>query len=110
MIERLRHRVTIQTPVVAKSGRGGEVTTWSALATVYAQVQTQSAREQVQNDQTQPTASHVVTIRYRRDVTTQHRVKWGERVFSIVGVMEPDNRLRTLQLQCQELVGTQRGL
>lgn len=106
----LRHRISIQTPVTAKNTRGGEVTTWSTVATVWADVRTQTGRETVANDQTQPTASHVVTMRHRANVTAQQRIVWGDRVFSINAVLEPDNRMRQLQLLCQELVGTDRGL
>jgi SPP1 family predicted phage head-tail adaptor len=107
----LRHVVTIQIPTVTKNVRGVEVVTWpTALATVRADVRTLSGRDLVGSDQVTPIAQHQITLRWRADITTKHRVKWGNRYFGIDSVLEPDNRLRSLTLMCTELVGESRGL
>lgn len=111
MIEKWRHRVAIQDPVVATNARGvDKITAYSTAATVYAKITSLSGREQQANDQVTPVATHQVEIRYRSGVTTKQRLKWGTRYFSIVSVLENDNRLRTLTLQCNEIVGTDRAI
>lgn len=108
MIERLRHRVTIQRPVATKNNRGADTITWADVATVYAEIRSVAGREETANDQVTPTAAHSITVRYRTGITTQHRVKWGARYFGIAEVAERDNRMRTLVLTCNELVGEDR--
>jgi SPP1 family predicted phage head-tail adaptor len=110
MIERLRHRVTIQERVVTKNNRGADTISWSDVATVYAEIRSVAGREENTNDQITPTAAHQVTIRYRRNITTQHRIKWQSRLFGISEVAERDNRMRMLLLTCNELVNEDRVL
>lgn len=106
----LRHVVIIQAPVVTKNARGAETITWSTMATVRADVHTLTGRELVANDQVTPMAQHMITLRYRTGITTKHRVRWGDRYFGIVAVLETDNRMRNLTLACTEIVGTDRVL
>lgn len=108
MIERLRHRVTLQERVVTKNNRGADTIAWADVATVYAEIRSIAGREETANDQVTPTAAHNITIRYRAGITPQHRIKWGERIFGISEVAERDNRMRTLVLTCSELVNEDR--
>lgn len=43
-----------------------------------------------------------VKIRYRDDVTSRHRVIFGDRTLEIVSVLRPDNRKTELNLLCVE--------
>lgn len=111
MIERFRHRIEIQEPVTAQNARGvDKITGWSLVAMVYAEIKSLNGREQIANEQVTPLASHQITIRYRSGITTKNRVRWGSRYFGIASVLEADNRMRTLTLQCNEIVGTNRAI
>ena len=108
---KLRHRVTIQSPIVTKNTRGVDtITGWNDVATVFAEVRSVAGREQAANEQITPLATHQVIIRYRSGLTTKHRLKWGARYFGVASVLEPDNRMRLLTLQCNEIVGTDRAI
>lgn len=53
---RLRHRIRIERPVVTRDDYGGEVTTWTTVATVYAAIAPVAGREYLEaraiNDET----------------------------------------------------------
>ncbi len=106
MIGKLRHRITIQSPTIARSDRGAEVLTWADTATIYADIRTVGGQEQVIANQLETaTLLHTITIRYQTGLTSKQRIKWGTRYFAIEAIIERDNRLRMLDLSCRELVG-----
>ena len=106
MIGKLRHRVTIQTATITRNDRGAEVLAWVDTATVYADIRTVGGQEQVIANQLETaTLLHTITIRYRTALSPKQRIKWGTRYFAIEAIIERDNRQRTLDLSCRELVG-----
>lgn len=102
---RLRHRVTIQEPTRTRNERGAEVLSWSDVATVWAEVRTPYGRERTVNEQTVAVLTHVVTMRFRRDLTPGYRLRWENRVFALLATPDPDNRKVMIVCQCQEIVG-----
>lgn len=102
---KLRQRVTIQAPTRTRNERGAEVLAWSDVATVWAEVRTPYGRERTANEQTVAVLTHVVTMRFRSDVTPSHRLRWGSRTFALLATPDPDNRRRVMVCQCQEIVG-----
>ena len=50
--------------------------------------------------------THRVTIRHRDGVTPKMRLKFGARILNIRAVINPAERNRTLELLCEEGVGT----
>ena len=50
--------------------------------------------------------THRVTIRHRDAVTAKMRLKFGTRILNIRAVVNPSERNRTLELLCEEGVGT----
>ena len=98
----LRHRITLQEKCVALNGFGEEVITWSAVATVWAQIETPSASEFVSQAQMGALLTHKITIRQRANIIPTMRITWGVRVFEITGVVA-DNLKRQIALLCREL-------
>lgn len=106
----LRHCITLENPTSQiMDGDGGYTYIYTPLdpPSVYAEIKPATVRdlERVAAGTVLSTASHVVTIRYHAGVTTETRVKFGTRYFSVVGVMNPEERNIELQLMCVELVG-----
>lgn len=104
---RLRWRVTIQHPTRTVSNTSGEKAvafgTNDADVTVWAEIKPVTAREQIQATQTQGIATHVITMRYRDDVTDQCRIKFGDRIFNITGVINPEELGVSLQILATEV-------
>ena len=100
---RLRHRVTIQSPVVAVNGYGERITTWSTVATVGAAVEPLRGREFFDAEQVQAEISHRVIMRYRTGMESTMRLLHLTRVLHIETIIDVDERHRELQLMCREM-------
>ena len=102
----LRHRVTIQA-IVASTGdnMGGQtVSRYDDVMTVWAGIDPPKGREYFGAGQTQSETVTRVRIRYRPDITTVNRIKFGStRYFDINAVINPDERNRELILMCIEV-------
>lgn len=114
-IGRLRHQVNIQTPTATANDRGAEVISWADSAAIAAEIRTVSGNERGTTDVILPLEYHQITIRWPLpsgvSVTTKSRIKWVSvlnsvtttRYFGVTFIGEPDNRLRTVQLNCTEI-------
>jgi len=99
---RLNRRVTIKSRTETSDSQGGYTTTWSTLASVWAEIVPISAREAFHRQGLQPGTTHRFKIRYRSDVDTTQQIYLGDRVFYIRGIQNLDERDRWLQLLCEE--------
>lgn len=88
----MRERVTIQTPVEARSPTGETTLSWSSVATVWASVDGLSTRDILQAQQANLVATHKIRIRYRQGVSHTQRIIWRERTMEIASVVERDGR------------------
>lgn len=103
-IGNLRHRVTIQQLTRTDDGAGGYTETWTAIATVWADVYPLKGQERYDAQQVKANLSHRVTIRYRAGVEPSMRLQYGARTLNIEAVIDPEERHRELILMCSEVV------
>jgi head-tail adaptor len=104
-----RHLVTLANPgTPVPDGDGGYTEVPAALspASMYAEIKPATVRdlERVSAGTVLSTASHVVTMDYHSGVTTQTRVMFGTRTFSVTGIMNPEERNVETVLLCVEVV------
>lgn len=100
LISRLNQRVRIEQPSTSSDGYGGKTVTWSAVATVFAEVVPLAAiaasAEPVVGDQPQAHAGYRVTLRSRTDVTAAMRLVWKGHTLLIHAMHEGDAVLSIL--------------
>lgn len=108
----LRERITLQRNTPTVNSRGAETRGWADFAsvpTVWARVQWAPGGERVQDNRELPVARHLITIRWRTDITPDDRVIWhasgGDRTLAIDDLGDPDDMRQWLQLSCYEVVG-----
>jgi len=84
----LRERVTIQAPNMSQNSYGEETVNWSDVATVWARVEFLGGQENYRRavDQAVSTATYRIIMRYRSDVTEEHRIQWRGRYLGILSV------------------------
>lgn len=100
--EKMRHRITFQVPSDAKDVLGGYSDSWTDAITVWAQISPVSGREysgQVQGN----AVTHKIYCRYLKGISPQLRVKFGERTFRIISVLNWEERNKGLTIMCEEI-------
>ena len=100
-----RKRITIQTKSDASDGQGGFTETWNDLATVYASIEPLKAFERYQAMQMQTPVTHKIVMRYRDDVPTTARIRFGDRVFWVKEIINVEERGRRLAIKAVERAG-----
>lgn len=99
--QRLNKKIVIEQAAVTRSASGAEVRTWSAIAGVWAEAAYQGGREMTAARTVHPEADVVWIIRAGRTVTPKMRIRYGERLFDVVGVDDLSDRDR-VRLICKE--------
>lgn len=96
----LDRRVTLQQRSTSQDTFGQQVTTWTDVAVLWANVRPLSGRELLTAGAINAELSHVVTIRYRAGITPAMRLTYGGQVFNILSVVDPEMAHVSLELQC----------
>lgn len=100
-----RHEVTVQTVAAVANADSGFDEMPTTLAIVRASIDSASQRqlERVTSGTVIGEATHLVTIPYIPNVTTQTRIIFGSRTFHVLSVTNPREENRELQLVCMEV-------
>lgn len=102
-IGNMRHRITFQRPVTDKDILGGYNGDWVDVVTTWAQISPVSGKEYFAQTR-EITVSHRIYCRYRDGITPRMRIKFGERTFRILSVINWEERNQGLTIMCEELV------
>ena len=100
--EELNKRITLQLSTRVVDGMGGFTVTWSDHATVWAAIWPTSAKEMVAANAVTMQITHRIRIRYRSSVRASWRVKFGNRYFAIVSILNPSEKNEWLDIMCRE--------
>lgn len=105
---KMRHRITFQYFVGESDSFGDPLladdTQWKDLATMWAAIDPISGKEFYAAEQSQSEVSHKVRCRYRAGITSAMRIKYGTRIFSILSVIDWEERHESLLIMCKEYV------
>jgi SPP1 family predicted phage head-tail adaptor len=94
VIGTLRHRLFIGAPEETADSAGGVVRTWTALATVWAAIEPLGASDALVADKHLGALTHRIRLRPRTELTLNHRLRLGARVYLIRALREiEDGRL-----------------
>jgi len=100
---KLRHRLTLQAPVVTQASDGGQVVTWQDVEQVWAQIEPLSMREMVLAQQVQSRVTHKIRLRYQATLPpTYQLVSTSGRVFALASVRTIDERNRVTEVMAVE--------
>ena len=102
----LRHQIELQTNTPTTNSFGEQIPVWTTQATVWASINPLAGREFVEAKQRKIDATVRIITRYRADMlpTPNWRVKFGNRIFDIDTVMNRNERNRTVDLMCREVM------
>lgn len=100
----LRHSVELQSYTSTPDGMGGEISSFSTIATVRAAIWPTSAKEMLQGNAPTLTITHRVRIRYYAGFQGNWRIKFGSRFFSVVSIINPNEKNELLDIMCKEVM------
>lgn len=103
-IGKLRHRITLLKQVNEVNDYGASVQTWRTVATVWAEVRPLSGREYFSAQQVQSEVTTQIWLRYIDGIKPSMKVKFANREFEILSVLNTQERDVSLQLMCKETV------
>ncbi len=100
---KLRHRLIIQEQETAKGTRGQRTSGWIPVGDpIWGKVESLAGGEREQARQIYPSATLSVQIRFRAGMTTENRIKFGDRILNIGYIENEDQRNEELVMLCGE--------
>ena len=99
----LNKRINLECETRVSDGMGGTITSFKEIsADVPAAIWPTSASERVQQMGTTMTITHRIRIRYRSDIRVNWRLKFKNRYFDIVSIINPNMENRILDIMAKE--------
>jgi SPP1 family predicted phage head-tail adaptor len=105
---RMRHFIKILVPTLQQDTTGGtQVTQDAVVAKTWASIEALTATEKFAAHEFISEVSHKIVIRWRRGITAKMRILMSsnqrKRLFLVEGILNPDERNKSLTLMCIEL-------
>ena len=88
----LNRRLVLEAPAESADGAGGVTRSYAAVMTLWASIESVSARGAVVADAPGATVTHRIVMRKRAAVTTRHRFVEGATVYRIVTLRDDATR------------------
>lgn len=99
-----RHRITFQESVETTNENGFPVQDWTDVKTVWAMIKTLQGREYYEAATTQNENTVRFVIRYTSGINPDMRIKYKDRKFEILSVINDDEQNITLTIIAKEVV------
>lgn len=99
---RLRHRITFQTGSESNDGEG--ITVYTDSFTVWSDIRPLTGNRRYLAQQLDASISGTVIIRYRSDVKSSMRIKFGTRYLTIISIRDPEEAHISLELDFSERI------
>lgn len=98
---KLRYRVSIMEPVETQNEYGEAITTWNALAVVWASKEDLAGREYFAAQQTESEVTTRFRMRYHAGLTSKMRLTLSGTDYDIQSIADPDGRTRELVIMAR---------
>lgn len=100
---KLRHRIAIEeTTETPDSSTNEPVDDWKQIKSMWASIEPAQGAEGFSADQVQGTVSHVITVRSVAGISNKMRVRFNDRIFGILAVLNVEERGAEGRLACME--------
>ncbi|MEM0907091.1 MAG: phage head closure protein [Pseudomonadota bacterium] len=98
----LRRRVSLERREDMFDGAGGMTSTYALLSEVFAAVEAKRRRTDVEGGREIGVVTHLVTIRFRDDLSGRVRIRDGGAIYRVLSTERADPQGRFLHLWCEE--------
>lgn len=99
---KLNRLITLQKRSITRDSIGNGVETWADHSTRWAEVITTGGSEFYAAQRLNVETTALFKIRYTTAINTLMRIKFGERLFDILSVVDPDGRRVFLNISAKE--------
>jgi len=98
----LRNRITIQEAYKEKNDFGEWIIIYRDWATIWAAIEPNQGKRYFEAAQANSEVQGIIRIRYRSGVLPTMRVKYCDRIFQIISIVHPQERMRELHIFYKE--------
>lgn len=102
----LKRRIVIEKLTLTPNSTGGQVSSWSTFATVWASIEPKTTDERFFAQRIEPLTTHYVRMRYLAGVLASMRIVYSGRVFQIKSVINVNEESQFLEIKASETTGT----
>lgn len=96
-------RLVLDAPVNTQDDIGGIERSWVFVDVIWARMTALGGVERFKGEREESAITHVITIRWRPDITGAMRLRLASRIFLIHAAVDGDGRRRTLNCRCSEI-------
>lgn len=100
----LNKRIIFQTPPSGKNQYGEIVSEWAVFKAAWANISPVSGRDFFKAETVNSEVTHKVLVRHILGLQPSMRIKYGNRFFSIISILNLQERNMLLQIMCRELI------
>jgi len=98
----LRHRLTFEIPSQTQNDFDEWVESWSTWVTVWGSIEPNLGKRYFEAKQANSEVEGLMRIRYRDGLLPTMRVKYGDRIFKIISIVQPFEKKRELHILYKE--------
>ncbi len=102
MVGAMRHRIILEKVASIPDGMLGMEDSYSTVDTIWGEIVPLKGLEQIESMKEGVTITHRIKIRYRKDIKGEWRIKFGDRYFNIISIVNVKERNEYLDLICKE--------
>ena len=103
-IGKLNRRIEVLTYIVTKDDYGGEIGEWVTTQNLWANINSTNGSEYFNNQKVNADATTIITVRFNPNIDVMNRIKYFDKVFEIVGVIDEMTAHKANIINCKELV------
>ena len=94
----------IQKKTNTEDGFGGFIEEWVKVKDVWAEIKPITIFENFEADRINEKITHTITLRYLSDLKNDNRIKYGNRIFNIKGIINILEENNTLEVKVEEVI------
>ena len=100
----LRHKIIIQEQTDEKNEYGERLDVWDNVLTTFAGINPLTGKEFFTGEKFNSEVTHKIIMRYTPVIKPYMRIKYGDRIFSIISIINYQERNAELTVMCKELL------
>lgn len=104
-IGELNRRIEVLRFIEERDEMGGVIGEWVTVGRVWANIKPQSGTEFFQAQQINAETTTKITVRFYAGLTVMHRIRYGDKLYEIIGIADDNTAHRMTVITAKEMVG-----